>query len=93
MMLGKVVGSVVATRKDERLVGQKLLLVEPLVRRSDGTLDGDRDRMLVSVDVVGAGRGETVLLVSGSTARAAVSLPDSPIDACIIGIVDEVDLS
>ena len=52
MMLGKVVGSIVATRKDERLVGQKLLLVEPLIRRGDGTLDGDRDRMLVSVDVV-----------------------------------------
>jgi microcompartment protein CcmK/EutM len=87
MILGKVVGTVVATRKDERLVGSKLLLVQPL--RPDGSERGDP---LVAVDTVDAGAGEQVLVVSGSSARMAAGLADRPVDAAIVGIVDTVDV-
>ena len=86
MILGKVVGTVVATRKDERLVGSKLLLVQPV--RPDGS---ERGAPLVAVDTVDAGAGEQVLVVSGSSARMAAGLADRPVDAAIVGIVDTVD--
>jgi len=86
MILAKVVGTVVATRKDERLVASKLLVVRPL--DPSGVPDGN---YLVAVDTVDAGIGETVLIVSGSSARMAQGFKDSPIDAAIIGIVDHVD--
>jgi ethanolamine utilization protein EutN len=86
MILGKVVGTVVATRKDERLVGSKLLLVQPV--RPDGSEHG---APLVAVDTVDAGTGEQVLVVSGSSARMAAGLADRPVDAAIVGIVDTVD--
>ena len=85
MILGKVVGTVVATRKDERLVGSKLLLVQPV--RPDGS---ERGAALVAVDTVDAGAGEQVLVVSGSSARMAAGLADRPVDAAIVGIVDTV---
>jgi ethanolamine utilization protein EutN len=86
MLLAKIVGTVVATRKDPRLVGNKLLLV----RQVDpaGKLDGG---YLVAIDTVDAGVGETVLVVSGSSARMASGLKDCPVDAAIVGIVDSVD--
>lgn len=87
MILGKVVGTVVATRKDERLVGSKLLLVQPV--RPDGS---ERGALLVAVDTVDAGAGEQVLVVSGSSARMAAGLADRPVDAAIVGIVDTVAL-
>jgi microcompartment protein CcmK/EutM len=87
MILGKVVGSVVATRKDERLAGSKLLLVQPV--HPDGS---ERGSPLVAVDTVDAGAGERVLVVGGSSARMAEGLADRPVDAAIIGIVDTVDL-
>ena len=87
MILGKVVGTVVATRKDERLVGSKLLLVQPV--RPDGSEHG---APLVAVDTVDAGTGERVLVVSGSSARMAAGLADRPLDAAIVGIVDTVDV-
>ena len=87
MILAKVVGTVVATRKDERLVGSKLLLVQPV--SAAGEPQGGE---LVAVDTVDAGAAETVLIVSGSSARMAAGLTDRPIDAAIVGIVDVVDV-
>ena len=80
MTLGKIVGSVVATRKNARLVGQKLMIVLPL--HGDGT-------PFVATDNVGAGIGEVVLVAHGSAARIGCDAPDAPIDAAIVGIVDD----
>jgi ethanolamine utilization protein EutN len=88
MILGKIVGTVVATRKDARLVSSKLLIVRPMDPR--GKAEGS---YIVAVDTVDAGVGETVLVVSGSSARMAASLKDCPVDAAIVGIVDEVEIS
>jgi microcompartment protein CcmK/EutM len=85
MVLGKIVGTVVATRKDPRLVSSKLLVVRPMDPR--GKPEGN---YLVAVDTVDAGV-ETVLVVSGSSARMASGLKDCPIDAAIVGIVDEIE--
>jgi microcompartment protein CcmK/EutM len=86
VILAKVVGTVVATRKDERLVASKLLVARPL--DASGTPDGN---YLVAVDTVNAGVGDTVLIVSGSSARMADGYKDSPIDAAIIGVIDHID--
>ena len=88
MLLAKVVGTVVATRKDPRLVSNKLLIVRPADPR--GKPEG---HYLVAVDTVDAGVGETVLIVSGSSARMASGLKDCPVDAAIVGIVDTVEVS
>ena len=88
MLLGKVVGTVVATRKDPRLVSNKLMVVRPVDPR--GKAEG---HYLVAVDTVDAGVGETVLLVSGSSARMASGLKDCPVDAAIVGIIDEVEMN
>lgn len=87
MLLAKVVGTVVATRKDERLVGHKLLLVHPV--DPHGKPSG---APIVAVDTVDAGSGETVLIVSGSSARMAADLADTPVDAAIVGVVDSAAL-
>jgi microcompartment protein CcmK/EutM len=85
MLLARVVGTVVATRKDDRLEGCKLLVVQPLD-------EGGRDegRCLVAVDTVQAGHREVVLVVTGSSARMTVRTKDAPVDAAIVGIVDTV---
>ena len=88
MLLAKVVGTVVATRKDPRLVGNKLMVVRPVDPR--GKADGN---YLVAVDTVEAGVGETVLIVSGSSARMASGLKDCPVDAAIVGIIDTVEMN
>ncbi|MDR1990591.1 MAG: EutN/CcmL family microcompartment protein [Acidobacteriaceae bacterium] len=87
MLLATVVGTVVATRKDPRLVSNKLLVVRPVDPR--GKADGNH---LVAVDTVDAGVGERVLVVSGSSARLASGMKDCPVDAAIVGIVDTVTL-
>ena len=87
MILAKIVGTVVATRKDERLVSTKLLVVRGM--DPTGKLEGN---YLVAVDTVDAGGGETVLVVSGSSARMAAGMKDCPVDAAIVGIVDTIDL-
>ena len=87
MILAKVVGTVVATRKDERLVSSKLLIARPM--DPAGKAEG---AYLVAVDTVDAGFGETVLIVSGSSARMASGLKDCPIDAAIVGIVDTIEV-
>ena len=87
MILAKIVGTVVATRKDERLVSSKLLVVRPI--DPGGKVDGG---YLVAVDTVDAGVGETVLVVSGSSARMAFGLKDCPVDAAIVGVVDAIEV-
>ncbi len=87
MILARVVGSIVATRKDPRLEGQKLLSLKPV------TPDGkDEAGYVISVDAVGAGYRETVILVAGSSARMADGCKDKPVDSAIIGIVDSVSI-
>jgi microcompartment protein CcmK/EutM len=88
MLLAKIVGTVVATRKDPRLVSSKLLVVRPMDPR--GKTDGN---YLVAIDTVDAGVGETVLVVSGSSARMASGLKDCPVDAAVVGIIDTVDVT
>jgi ethanolamine utilization protein EutN len=88
MLLGKIVGTVVATRKDPRLVSSKLLVVRGVDPK--GKAEGN---YLVAIDTVDAGVGETVLIVSGSSARMAAGLKDCPVDAAVIGIVDTVDVN
>ena len=88
MLLAKIVGTVVATRKDPRLVSSKLLVARPMDPR--GKPEGN---YLVAIDTVDAGVGETVLIVSGSSARMASGLKDSPVDAAVIGIVDTIDIN
>jgi ethanolamine utilization protein EutN len=85
VILARVVGTVVATRKDDRLEGRKLLVCRPVT--PEGEPDGNH---VVAVDSVGAGVHETVLLVSGSSARMATGLNTSPVDSVIVGIVDTV---
>jgi ethanolamine utilization protein EutN len=88
MLLARVVGTVVATRKDPRLESQKLLVVRPV--DPSGKIDGG---FLVAVDTVDAGTGETVLVVSGSSARMAAGMKDCPVDAAIVGIIDEIEVT
>ncbi len=82
MIIGTVVGSIVATRKNEKLVGQKLLIVRPV----DGM---EEKKEFVAIDNVGAGIGEVVLVARGSAARIGCGLAEAPVDAAIVGIVDE----
>ena len=88
MLLAKVVGTVVATRKDPRLVSNKLMVVRGVDPR--GKVEGN---YLVAVDTVDAGVGETVLIVSGSSARMVSGLKDCPVDAAIVGIIDAIEVS
>lgn len=83
MIIGKVVGSIVSTRKNEKLIGNKLMIVEIL-----NSMKTDAKR-LVAVDQIGAGIGEVVLVTQGSSARLACQNETSPVDAAIVGIIDE----
>lgn len=82
MVIGTVVGSIIATRKNEKLIGQKLLIVRPLENMEE-------KKEFVAIDNVGAGIGETVLVARGSAARIGCDLESAPVDAAIVGIVDE----
>ena len=86
MQLARVIGDVVATRKDPGFDSIPLLLLQPIA--ADGTNVG---RLLVAVDSVGAGVGERVLIVSGSSARYTAVTTGKPADATILGIVDLVE--
>ena len=88
MLVARIVGTVVATRKDPRLVSSKLLVVRPVDPK--GKADGN---YLVAIDTVDAGVGETVLIVSGSSARMASGLKDCPVDAAIVGIIDTISVT
>ncbi len=85
MIVGKVVGSIVATRKNDRLLGSKFLIVEKYPK----TDDNSKDERLVAVDNVGAGIGELVLIATGSAARIGCGQEMAPIDAAIVGIIDD----
>jgi ethanolamine utilization protein EutN len=88
MLIGKVVGDVVATQKTSSHIGRKILIVQPL------QLDGsNRGEAVLALDSVDAGVGDRVLLVTeGFSAMTAVGRPNSPIDMAVIGIIDTVDL-
>lgn len=87
MILARVLGTVVATRKDPRLEGKKLLILKPISAEGH-----DESGYVISVDTVGAGYRETVIAVSGSSARMAEGCKDLPVDSVIVGIVDTVTL-
>ena len=91
MFLAKVIGSVVATQKDPKFQGMKLLLIQPHVNR-EGRLAASGSSV-VAVDTVGAGLGECVLFTQGSSARLTPTTKDAPVDAVIIGIVDSVEVN
>jgi microcompartment protein CcmK/EutM len=84
MQLARVIGDIVCTRKDENLASLKLLIIQPLA--PDGAAIG---RTLVAVDAVGAGAGETVFFVRGKEASFPFYPVEAPVDAGIVGIVDE----
>jgi ethanolamine utilization protein EutN len=85
MQLARVIGTVVATRKDPRLEGKKLLVCRPM--NPDGE---DGSGYVVAVDTVSAGIRERVLVVQGSSARMSDGCQDTPVDAAIVGIIDEI---
>jgi microcompartment protein CcmK/EutM len=87
MLLGRVLGTVVATRKEEELTGLRFLLVK--VCDFDGNPTGG---VVVAADAVGAGVGEVVLYAAGSSARQTKVTKDRPVDATIMAIVDEVEV-
>jgi len=83
MIIGKVIGTVVSTRKNPNLTGSKFLIVEPM--------DGMASQRVVAVDNVGAGVGELVLVATGSAARVGAGNENAPVDALIVGIVDSAE--
>lgn len=83
MIICKVVGSVISTRKSEKLIGSKFMIVESIESMEQGK------RKFVAIDKVGAGIGELVLVVRGSAARIGCDMEDTPVDAAIVGIVDD----
>ena len=87
MLLGKVVGTVVSTRKEPTLSGSKFLVVRGLDLEGKPT-----STLVVAVDAVGAGVGEWVLFASGSSARQTEMTKDRPVDATVMAIVDEIDV-
>ncbi|MCL5075528.1 MAG: EutN/CcmL family microcompartment protein [Chloroflexi bacterium] len=87
MLLGKVIGTAVATRKDPNLEGTKLQVVQLL-----DSAGRPQDRTQVAVDTVGAGVGETVILTIGSMSRFALKGKEAPTDAVIVGIVDHIEV-
>src|SRR5690349_11889180 len=93
MFLARITGSLVATQKVESMVGQKLLIVEPLRVNEENQADlVPTGRTFVVVDTVGAGEGEVVLCVQGSSARFTPETKQLPVDAAVIGIVDRVQV-
>lgn len=87
MFVGKVCGNLVSTRKNENLIGSKFLIIKPLE-----TMEASKSGMIVAVDLIGAGIGEEVLVVSGSGARLAIDKENAPVDAAIVGILDNIDI-
>lgn len=90
MFLAKVIGNVVATQKNAKFQGMKLLLVQPyIVKGLELTPSGSS---VVAVDSVGAGLGECILFTQGSSARLTPATKEAPVDAVIVGIVDTVEV-
>lgn len=88
MRIAKVIGNIWATRKEDKLSGIKLLIVQPI-----NIVDGSKVKEpIVAADIIGAGIGETVLYVGGSSARGAAGGIDIPVDATVVGIVDDHEI-
>ncbi|MGA0900575.1 MAG: EutN/CcmL family microcompartment protein [Luteolibacter sp.] len=93
MFLAEVIGQVVATKKDEHMIGRKLLLLRPkLVDEKDPSKFRDGQNTIVAIDTVGAGEGELVMFCQGSSARNAHGLKQIPVDAAIVAIIDRVEV-
>jgi ethanolamine utilization protein EutN len=93
MFLAEVIGQVVSTKKDEQMVGRKLLLLRPkLVDDKDPSKFKDGSNTIVAIDTVGAGEGELVMFCQGSSARNAQGLKSIPVDAAIVAIIDRVEV-
>ena len=88
MQLANVIGSLISTRKCDRLQGMKLLVAVPI----DMDTFREKGAPFVAVDTVGAGEGEIVMWCGGSSSRATEMTTNKPVDATIIGIVDNVDI-
>ena len=83
MLIGKVAGSVVSTRKSDNLIGNKFMIVDVLEHMQTGA------KQIIAIDKIGAGIGDFVLVAQGSAARVGFGMPDAPIDAAIVGIIDD----
>ena len=83
MLICQVVGSIISTRKHDKLIGNKFLIVEPVDKMQTNT------KQFIAIDNIGAGIGETVIVVQGSAARILCESDKTPVDAAIVGIVDE----
>ena len=83
MVAGKVVGSIVSTRKNDKLIGNKFMIVELV-----GSMTGNA-KQLIAIDNIGAGIGEYVMVAQGSAARVGCDIPDAPVDAAIVGFIDD----
>ncbi|NBB77913.1 MAG: ethanolamine utilization protein EutN [Verrucomicrobia bacterium] len=93
MYLGKVIGSVVSTKKDASMRGRKLLIVRPmLVDPDDPTRFKAGGNTIVAIDTLGAGEGELVMFAQGSSARQADGLKQLPVDAAVVGLIDTVNI-
>lgn len=87
MIIARIIGTAISTLKDDRLQTSKLLLLNPA--NAAGELGGEP---FIAVDLVGAGEGELVFVVQGSSARMAVGSADAPVDAAIVGILDSLSV-
>lgn len=83
MIVGKVIGSIVSTRKQESLIGNKFMIIEPVHSMRENA-------QIVAIDNIGAGIGEYVLVAQGSAARIGCGMPEAPVDAAIVGIIDDI---
>ena len=83
MLIGKVAGSVVSIRKSVTLIGNKFMIVAVLEHMQTGA------KQIIAIDKIGAGIGDYVLVAQGSAARVGSGMPDAPIDAAIVGIIDD----
>jgi len=88
MQVAKIVGTVVSTNKTEKLMGLKLLLVQPL----DIETMNKKGDVIVAIDAVGAGAGEIVMLVAGSSSRLTTVTYGKPVDLSIVAIIDHIDI-
>lgn len=87
MIIGKVVGHLWATRKNEELGGLTLLVVKQMGEKKDTFTTP-----IVAADTIGAGMGDMVLMVRGASARYALQRPNAPVDTTIVGIIDEIEM-
>jgi len=87
MVLGRVVGTIWSTRKEEKLLGFKMLIVQQIDLEQKPLIP-----FLIAVDTVDAGVGDVVLVVQGSSARQTERTKDKPVDATIVGVIDRIDV-